>query len=231
MAECKYCGALIPRAQGRGKQRGYCNDEHMARAAAVRPKAVLSKCRVDGCSKDANRKGAGLCEAHYAAMRRHGTTAGHYERAEDEIIASTGYVLVKAKGHPRSLGAARAYAHRVAFTEANGEGPFKCKWCKKPVTWRDMHVDHLDDCKTNNSPTNLVASCPGCNTKRGRAKMVRTMREKYGVEHNGQRLTWNEWAEKLGVSRQSLLWRLRNGWSLAKVLTHGRGVTGPKPIG
>ena len=61
--------------------------------------------------------------------------------------------------------------------------------------------------------------------------MVRTMREKYGVEHNGQRLTWNEWAEKLGVSRQSLLWRLRNGWSLAKVLTHGRGVTGPKPIG
>lgn len=188
----------------------------------------MQKCKVDGCDMVANRTGAEMCEKHYMRQRRNGSTKTQYERAEEFFEQSGGYLLVKAKGHPRSIDGRRAYAHRVAFSDANGEGPFKCHWCGVTVTWADMHVDHLDDDKHNNDPRNLVASCPVCNQQRGHHKQVATNRAKTGLTYGGETLTLNEWAAKIGVSRQSLIYRLKAGWPLERALTEGRGVTGPR---
>lgn len=228
MALCRYCGAQVPKGQGRGKQRLYCNDEHQRLAADLRPAKAYALCSVEGCESPANRVAAGLCEKHYTRIRRNGNVFSQYERLPEVIKHTGGYDLIKARGHRLSAGGARAYAHRVAFYEANGEGPFKCHWCAAPVTWADMHVDHLDDNKTNNDPRNLVASCPVCNMQRGHDKVVRTHREKTGLEFRGEKLTLNEWAARIGISRTALVWRLRNGWSVERTLTEGRGVTGPR---
>jgi hypothetical protein len=140
---------------------------------------------------------------------------------------SNGYLYVKAIGHPLVGVGARAYAHRVAFYNTHGAGPFRCHWCGAGVSWADMHVDHLDDDKQNNDPRNLVAACPVCNMQRGHHKVIATHRAKTGITFNGETLTLNEWAARIGISRVSLMWRLRNGWPLGRALTEGRGVTGP----
>jgi NUMOD3 motif len=55
-----------------------------------------------------------------------------------------------------------------------GPGPQFCHWCKQEIYWHPKHrcdrleVDHLDRNGLNNSPSNLVASCQPCNTRRGR---------------------------------------------------------------
>lgn len=229
MANCKYCGKDIPKTIGRGRTKSYCSAEHLALAAAQRPKPALGTCKVDGCNNQANRKAAQMCEMHYGRVRRNGDTATQYERMTEFTNHSGGYLFVKAKGHPRAGDRSRAYAHRVAFSDANGEGPFACHWCAKEVTWANMHVDHLDDNKQNNDPKNLVAACPVCNMQRGHDKVVQTHRDKRGLEFQGEKLTMNEWAERIGVSRQSLVWRLKNGWSVERTLTEGRGITGPRP--
>ena len=92
-----------------------------------------------------------------------------------------------------------------------------------------MHVDHLNDHKSDNRLDNLVASCPGCNTGRARHKADATMRERYAVwiEHDGVRRTLQEWAARLGITRQSLRWRLANGWPLSVALAEPRGKFGP----
>ena len=72
-------------------------------------------------------------------------------------------------GHPLARATAMIYVHRRVYREAHGEGPFACHWCSKSVTWRTMHVDHVDNDPTNNAIGNLVAACPRCNTTRGRA--------------------------------------------------------------
>jgi hypothetical protein len=47
------------------------------------------------------------------------------------------------------------------------------------------------------------------------------------VTFNGETLTLNEWAARLGISGVSLKWRLNNGWSLDMALTEPRGISGP----
>lgn len=229
MKACLVCGGQLPRVNGRGKAVSYCSEAHRALAQEQRKaKRQLALCSAPGCSNEANRVGAGLCEAHYMRVRRRGTVASAFESSPEKTKQSAGYVLVKAKGHPRSLGLQRAYEHRVVFTDVFGEGPFKCNWCSKKVTWSDMHVDHLDDDKENNHPDNLVASCQVCNQKRGRGKLRVLWRDKHGIEHDGVRLTPSEWAARLGISRASLLWRLQH-WPKDKALSASRGKFGPKP--
>lgn len=227
--KCRICETDIPKVLGRGRQKSYCSDACRELAAARKPKPVFSPCSVDGCEGLANRKGAAMCEAHYMRMRRNGTTESQYARMPETCDHSGGYLLVKAKGHPRSLGGARAYAHRVAFTEANGEGPFTCYWCQKPVTWADMHVDHLNDDKHDNRPVNLVASCGVCNQQRGAHKVIATHRAKTGITFAGRTLTMNEWAREVGISREAMAFRLKH-WPVERALTQRRGVTGPKAI-
>jgi 5-methylcytosine-specific restriction endonuclease McrA len=166
---------------------------------------------------------------HQSRLARNGTTDYVGNAKPGKRPHSAGYVLIAAPGHPRALGGYRAYEHRVVFTEAHGEGPFECHWCGVAVTWGDMHVDHVNDVKTDNSPANLVASCAKCNKKRGEPASARRTRESVGrmLTHNGLTLCVSQWARRLGIAHGSILRRLSAGWSVDRALTEPRGKFGP----
>ena len=187
-------------------------------------------CSVSGCQNEANRVGAKMCEKHYMRMRRRGSTDKLTFRKEGDLKHHGGdYLLTYAPDHQlRTPGSCRVYAHRIAYYEGRGQGPFACFHCGAVVTWATMHVDHLDDNPQNNSLENLAASCPECNQRRGVAKMRRSMQERgMMIEFNGERLHVSVWAERLGISRVALKARLAR-WPLEKALTAPRGRTGPK---
>lgn len=185
-------------------------------------------CTAPCCKQPANRIGAGLCEKHYIRHRRHGDFEKRSTLKPGLLMHEGGYLLVHDPGHPLRRGKTRVYQHRIVYYAAHGEGPFSCHWCRQAVTWGDMHVDHLDDNPANNDERNLVASCPRCNQKRGRWKLVANNRKKYGKTFGGETMTIGEWAKALGVPRSRLAQRLAAGWSLERTLTEGRGVTGPR---
>lgn len=119
------------------------------------------------------------------------------------------------------------YEHRYNYYERYGKGPFKCNWCEKSVCWDDLHIDHVDDNKENNEISNLVASCPQCNQKRGWHKAVSTWRKKTGIEYKGKIYTMNELSRISPVSRNSLIYRMKT-MSVEEAVETPRGPTGPK---
>jgi|HigsolmetaAR202D_1030399.scaffolds.fasta_scaffold19790_1 HNH endonuclease. len=190
----------------------------------------FKKCIVNGCSDLPRSRYSEYCEKHYMRVRRRGTTELH--QPSPTIQHSHGYVRAYAPDHPltaRIVGNYE-YQHRLVFYDTHGEGPFRCHWCNKRVTWDDMHVDHLNSVKNDNRPENLVPSCALCNQRRGQERMKKTMRDKYSIKltFRGVEKTISEWADELGISRTSLKWRLDNGWSVERALTEPRGKYGPK---
>lgn len=188
-------------------------------------------CAVPGCEKPARSRSSGICEMHYYRQRRTGRL-DLVPRARPETTAHTGgYLLLLAPGHPLETpgGNGRVYEHRTVYHAEHGEGPFRCHWCGKLVTWGDMHVDHLNDQPDDNRLENLVASCPACNQKRGVPKM-RQVKRKSGrlLTAHGKTMCVSEWARELGVSRAALQYRLENGWSVERALSEPRGKYGPK---
>jgi len=167
---------------------------------------------------------------HYGRLRRNGTL----DNLEPSpiIMHSGGYRRMYAPDHPLREGKAGSYEyeHRVRFYNEHGPGPFKCHHCQEQVTWVDMHVDHLNDDPQDNRLENLVASCPTCNQWRGKRKMEQTIRDRYAkkVTWQGVTKTLAEWALQIGIDRESLQWRLNQGWPLDRALTEPRGKTGPR---
>jgi hypothetical protein len=157
---------------------------------------------------------------------RNGTT--DKKRTPKAFEHSHGYVLVPAKGHYLSRGSSHVYEHRLVYHATHGDGPFKCHWCGIKVTWDDMHIDHLDDNKKNNCLENLVSSCSCCNQKRGQYKVQNTWRKRVGITALGMTKTMNEWAQHAGISRQSLINRIKLGWSFENAVSKPRGKFGPK---
>lgn len=194
------------------------------------PRKAMGHCSIDGCDKRARTPNGSICEMHYGRFRRNGS----FEPRALKLfsIKSNGYVVVRAPNHPltKKRASKYEYQHRIAYFDAHGEGPFPCYWCKREVTWSTLHIDHVDGNKTRNDICNLVASCPTCNQARGRPAMRATMRERYGlpITHDGETLCLGQWAERIGISRPALNFRLENGWSLERALTEPRGKTGPK---
>lgn len=189
----------------------------------------LAQCAAPDCDRLANRRGAGLCEMHYGRLRAHGALDKVRQR-KPHYVARRGYIRIHAPGHPASAVDGYALEHRVVFHDAYGPGPFDCHWCGKSIKWTEMHVDHLNAVTGDNRLDNLVASCPPCNRRRGLDKMRETMRDRFAVKihHDGETLALGEWAQRLGISRVSLKWRLENGWTLERALTAPRGKSGPK---
>lgn len=175
-------------------------------------------CSVDGCEKP-NRGLTGLCYAHYMRQWRYGTTDAQRKPAQ-RFAHTGGYQLIPAKNHPLANGNSHAYEHRVVYYDAHGEGPFPCHWCAATVTWGTLHIDHLDDDKSNNVTDNLVASCAVCNMSRGRVKMKITNRRKYGLEAFGRCLTAAEWGAEIGCTGACIKERINKmGWSIEKAVS------------
>lgn len=175
-----------------------------------------------------------MCEMHYYRVRRRGKTTTVQEEVgkRADMEHSGGYVLEHAPNHPLSTECmkSRVYQHRLRYYEANGEGPFPCHWCGAQIGWADLHIDHLNDVKHDNRLCNLAASCPACNQARGLSKMKAThrSRSKARLRFKGEDLCMSEWAERIGISHQSLRSRIARGWSIDRALTESRGVSGPR---
>jgi hypothetical protein len=232
MNECVICGTGIPIRQGRGRQLKTCGQSckvALAKKTAEAKKNQYKPCTVDGCTRMANRTGLGLCEVHYYRKRRNGSTELTGLGNPEDVEHSAGYMLRRAKGHPMAVGGSRAYVHRMVYYDAYGEGPFACKWCGKEVTWDNLHIDHLNEDKKDNSLSNLAASCCKCNTGRGMEMKKARRAAKSGIEMNGEIHTINGWAELIGISRPALVARIKKGWPLEKALSEPRGKFGPKP--
>lgn len=193
-------------------------------------KTRYDQCTVNDCLNKPRSMSSPYCEMHYYRLYRNGSM--ELKKPKETLEHSHGYVLFYAPDHPLTLrhSGAHEYMHRVVFYDYHGKGPFNCNWCGKQVTWDDMHVDHLNSVRDDNRIDNLVASCPTCNQWRGKERMTKTMREKYGtwIEFNGKRKLLAEWAKEIGISRSTLQARLAKGWSIKRALTEPRGKTGPK---
>lgn len=204
----------------------------------ARPQHTLlmtyGKCTADRCDGAATRVKHQLCEKHYARIRRRGriTTEAEDLGIRADLEHSHGYVLQHYPNHPLATRRqkSRMYQHRVRYYDAHGDGPFNCHWCGCQVGWGDMHVDHLNAERADNRIENLVASCPKCNQKRGFEKMRLTHRKRSNarIDWNGKSLCFSEVAEMIGISAQSVRWRVKNGWDAERIMTEPRGVTGPQ---
>ncbi|WP_160119653.1 HNH endonuclease [Rhodovarius lipocyclicus] len=221
VARRNWCGAHYQRYWKHG------DPEYVARPLN------LSGCKVQGCGRQSRSPTAAFCEMHYYRIRRRGDVNPLPARPAKPTRHHThGYVVEHRPGHAMTTpGSPRyAYQHRRVFFDAHGEGPFSCHVCGKDVDYSSMHVDHLDDDRSNNRLSNLAAACPTCNQWRGHDKVVAALRAKPGVlvEFQGERLSRAQWAARIGISRNALAARLLSGWSLERALTEGRGKTGPK---
>lgn len=164
---CPQCGKRFSYDVGQGKDRIICSLAcRNARRLEQKQKRLADapECSVDGCSKK-QRGLLGLCEMHYARQR----STGSLDRAAPKLRYRTGagYIKVLDREHPMSDGNGHAYEHRkVMFDQHGGECP-GCGWCGVPLQWSSAVVDHLNEDKSDNTPSNLVVSCNDCNRARG----------------------------------------------------------------
>jgi len=183
-------------------------------------------CKVEGCQKDTDRKG--FCSLHYMRQWRNGTT-DKIQKRKEKLIHSHGYIIIYDKGHKLADKNGCVYQHRHGYYQAYGEGPFDCYWCGKIVCWDNLHIDHLDDDKTNNDIDNLKATCPRCNQKRGAEKVIATWRSKTGIEYKSKVYSVQELSDMRGISRQSMIARLKK-MDIYEAMEKPKGKTGPKTV-
>ncbi len=139
------------------------------------------KCTID-CSCGRHRPnscppGCG-CNKHKPLSEEHKQriTDGIRRKSAGSYIHTSGYVVLTGhNGHPLAGAKGKLYEHRKVLYEALGDGPHPCHWrvlsgCGEcSLEWSEIHVDHVDDNPTNNSPENLVVSCMACNRSRPRS--------------------------------------------------------------
>lgn len=166
---CPECNSTFTCGDGRGTDRKYCgkpcyNAAH-TRLAKERI-ASLPPCKVEGCIIAATRVGAGMCEKHYGRIRRNGSTAPRTPAYR--YVNGKGYITLLEPSHPLANTRGYVYEHRKVMYASIGEAPHKCYWCDTELhTWARITVDHLNECKSDNSLGNLVVSCNACNRYRG----------------------------------------------------------------
>ena len=89
------------------------------------------------------------------------------------------------------------------------------------------NILHKDGVVKNNELNNLEVRCKSCVSDRSIAKCKATLRKKSKkYTHDGLTMTVKEWASLLGITEQSIVWRLEH-WSLSDVFSKERGIYGP----
>lgn len=227
---CAQCNRQFSYQVGVGKDRLFCGQKCKTENVIAKRKVQCAKlqCSVHDCHKPPRAAGSAYCEMHYARMYQRGTVEPRVLKAK--IDHSHGYILVREPSHPLcTQGQPYVYEHRKVFYDANGAGPFRCHVCTAPVTWADMHVDHLDDDPTNNDIDNLRPACPTCNQWRGREKRARSAEPRASLSQRSARLS----VSRSGLERWGCRWttlnrRIRNGGEAELALSEPGGSTGRK---
>jgi hypothetical protein len=165
---CLECNHEFTYEIGLGKDRHVCSlecrKERKHKLAKARVKHY-KECKVEGCKGKANRIKFGLCESCYYRLRRTGTTKKKI--AKYKYITKAGYIKVKLPDHPLAEKGGNIFEHRQVFYDNNKDKPLICFWCEETLTWKNVKIDHLNNNKSDNQPSNLVASCNDCNRARG----------------------------------------------------------------
>lgn len=75
--------------------------------------------------------------------------------------------FVRRRGHPLATNEfGKIRRSRYILYEKLGGVAGICNWCSAPLTWKTLCADHLDSDIANDTPSNLVGSCRGCNANR-----------------------------------------------------------------
>jgi 5-methylcytosine-specific restriction endonuclease McrA len=136
---------------------------------------------------------------HYFRRMRYGTFELTRKPGRERFIRSDGYVMVHARGHRfASLRNHYAFEHRVVAYAKYGDTLPDCGLCGIPLDWSIAVIDHIDEVRTNNAPSNLRPLCWKCNIQRTERLGI-SYPNALAVEFNGKTLTPTEWAREPGV--------------------------------
>ena len=129
------------------------------------------QCRVEECAREARYKTEQLCQKHYFRLWRNGHTHLKKSRPRGGIYRyqdSRGYFYVRKMGHPLADARGCVWEHRFLYYEKVSKELDVCQLCETPVDWATVHIDHIDNDKSNNSLDNLRPLCRACNVYRDR---------------------------------------------------------------
>ena len=167
---CPTCGSDFSYEIGKGKDRRHCSKECRVRAQINNRAALLAAkppCSTSGCHGKATRVSQGLCERCYYRVRRKVPVVLKPKVYKYRYVTSGGYVKLCRPDHALADKSGNVFEHRqVAYDAALGVCP-GCHWCGKELEWSAAVIDHLDEDKQNNVPSNLVVACNDCNRARG----------------------------------------------------------------
>lgn len=173
------------------------------------------KCKVEGCCRDAAFKKQQVCQMHYFRMMRYGT----YEltkvgKGKVRQRNAKGYQMLKMPGHPLVMANGCVYEHRKVVYDRYGESLPPCEKCRKEVTWKTAHIDHIDEVVDNNTESNLRVLCRACNVMRSRVHIPEhTKKGRSSITIDGVTKTASEWSRdpRVNIAPTTILLRIKNG--------------------
>ncbi|HIC9070491.1 MULTISPECIES: HNH endonuclease signature motif containing protein [Klebsiella] len=181
------------------------------------------KCKVQGCDRECTHyPGKGICQKHYFRMMRYGT----YEltkqgKRKDRTQNTKGYQMIRHPDHPLVMANGFVYEHRKVIYDRYGDILPPCEKCGKEVTWKTVHIDHIDEVVDNNTESNLRVLCRACNVMRSRVHIAEhTKKGRLAITFNGETKTATEWTRdpRVSISVTAIRHRLKNGMSVEDAL-------------
>lgn len=74
-------------------------------------------------------------------------------KAKPSYVGLGGYVFRYCKGHPLAGKTSYAREHRLVVYDDLGQSPMACELCGAVVTWDTVHIDHINNIRTDNRKT------------------------------------------------------------------------------
>lgn len=187
-------------------------------------------CIAPACDREARYKKDQLCQKHYFRKWRNGYLhlKPKVRRAPTwKALSTSGYTIMKRPDHPIAQKQGLIYEHRLIMYAKYGEDIPPCELCGAKSDWRNRntHIDHIDENKTNNHPSNLRVLCNSCNVNRSRPP-ASNWPGRVVITHSGKTLTAQEWSRQPGVvvSGACIRGRIRRGWG-AEDAIYRKGMT------
>lgn len=181
----------------------------------------MTKCKIDGCDRDAMYKADQVCQKHYFRKMRNGSYHLERKTKKSRLENPAGYQLIYKPDHQLSQANGYVYEHRYVAFQKYGENLPNCEICGNATSWDPYttHIDHIDENVKNNNPDNLRPLCNSCNVTRSRKPPTEWERSS-AIEFEGKVDTAHGWSrdERVSVGGRTIRARIKDGWSIADAL-------------